>query len=62
MGQGRVYGGQFLRVSENIYQAGGVNRMGQGRVYGGQSLKTKTPGTQSLVPGVLFKSLALNIL
>ena len=28
----------------------------------GQSLKTKTPGTQSLVPGVLFKSLALNIL
>jgi hypothetical protein len=24
--------------------------------------KTKTPGTQSLVPGVLFKSLALNIL
>jgi hypothetical protein len=36
MGQGRVCGGQFPRVSENIYQAGGVNRMGQGRVCGGQ--------------------------
>jgi hypothetical protein len=24
------------------------------------NIKTKTPGTQSLVPGVLFKTLALN--
>ena len=36
MGQGRVCGGQFPRISENIYQAGGVNRMGQVRVLGGQ--------------------------
>jgi len=43
MGQGRVCGGQFPRVSENIYQAGGVNRMGQGRVCGGQLTKNKNP-------------------
>jgi len=36
MGQGWPCGGQFRRVSENIYQAGGVNQMGQGRVCGGQ--------------------------
>ena len=35
--------GQFQRDSENIYQAGGVNRMGQGRVCGGQLTKNKNP-------------------
>jgi hypothetical protein len=54
MGQGRACGGQFRRVSENIYQAGGVNRMGQGRACGGQLTgKQKPPGRAiTLVRGV----------
>jgi len=49
MGQGRVCGGQFPHVGENIYQAGGVNRMGQGRVCGGQlTEKENPPDEQSL--------------
>ena len=55
--------GAHCRCAKRIIQSTRRgNRKGQGRVCGGQSLKTKTPGAQSLAPGVLFKSLALNIL